>query len=395
MLTVLYFKEKQNEQKNYWIKAALILIAFLAIIPAVYAKTIIVDVNKSAKFTSIQKAIEYAKDGDKIFIKKGDYFENIKIVHKKNLTIEGEFKGKDNVWLKVADPLKTIIDIKNSSNITIKNINGIHTKKQACSGAVVQIYYSNNIKITQCVLNGSGSYGVYAYDSKNLHITNNLITQCSYRVIELEGCLNVVIEENIIADNEAENGIRITKGYNVLIKNNTIVNNSVAPIIITRSKKVKIVNNIVAFNDIPEYINAGGITVESSQHIELLANVVHKNYNNYKLVDYVGISPTTGFDADPQFVDMAKNDFRLKNSSPYIKAGINDVNIGATPSGLKSSHGSEKTITKLKRHYFGSGKDKFVVFVQYKAIKYPRYNIEIKYPRFYLNNSCYAVDIIV
>jgi len=296
------------------------------------AETITVAKDGSGRYTTIGEAVNVAKSGDKIVVKKADYFESIRIDGKDNLIIEG-----DGAWLKVEDGYSEIVSISSSHQISITGLNGIHLAEGGCYNNVFGIKSSGMITLDHCIMNGSGIYGVDASDSDKLQFSNNTVTHCSYAGISLSNCRWTQIENNIFFENQASRGITVNASFDIVIKNNTIVKNKWIPIEVDKCERVEVINNIISFNALVD--DGGGITYRGDvKQIRIDRNVLYENSDDHgNQIRYIGIEPANNLYTDPLFTNLSGGDFSLKRNSPCAGAGVNGETIGAVSTVKKTS----------------------------------------------------------
>ena len=109
----------------------------------------------------------------------------------KNITIEGAGKGASII----ATPRYAyVLSFLGCSNIKLKNLTLGHTEEGYCQGGVVELIGSSNFVIDKCDMYGCGTEGIGARDSKNILCHNSVIRHCSYFIMTLENCTDVVFE---------------------------------------------------------------------------------------------------------------------------------------------------------------------------------------------------------
>lgn len=143
----------------------------------------VVNLNNNKTFTSIQSAIDDydTKDGHIIFVKPGEYCENIVI--NKSITLEGDGKAK----IIAKDPSIPTIYI-NTDNITIEGF----------------------------IINTNGIYAIMALNASNCVIRNNII----YTSAEEPGsgiCINGTTRDWKIENNTIIGGI-FTYGFSKITR---------------------------------------------------------------------------------------------------------------------------------------------------------------------------------
>jgi parallel beta-helix repeat protein len=181
--------------------AVWIILLFLlsSLIPLVYSdsptlnKTIYVDDDGGADYTSIQDAIDAANSGDTIYVYSGTYYENV--VVDKTIDLIGE------------DRETTIID--------------------GCENGNVVYVIADLVSINGFTIQNSEQFepGLYVNSDYNI-ISNNIITKNRMDGIYLWNSSNNVVSENVILVN-GYCGINIIRGSNKnCILGNNISNNS-------------------------------------------------------------------------------------------------------------------------------------------------------------------------
>ena len=122
-------------------------------------------VCKSGKcdFRSIQKAVDKAKAGDKITVRKGVYKESVSIsgAKKRYLRIVGDRKRPRRVVLEGSNKKQNGFFVNGADQVTI---DGFMARNYKANG----FFVVNNVgyKLTHLVAAKSGVYGVYAFNSK-------------------------------------------------------------------------------------------------------------------------------------------------------------------------------------------------------------------------------------
>ena len=165
-------------------------------------------------YTKIQDAINAANDGDTIFVYNGTYYENVIIdksinligKDKHNTIIDANYKG---------DVVRITKDNVKLSNFTIKN----SEKNFEKAGIVI---HADNVVIENNIIADNGDQGIRIFSSNHNIIRNNIISNNVYYGIWLYNS-----RENLIIDNSFINdGLVMREGsYPSFIQ--TIMNNTV------------------------------------------------------------------------------------------------------------------------------------------------------------------------
>jgi len=199
---------------------------------------------------------------------------------------------------------------------------GIHT-----SGSTKNEVFRGNI-VYDNLLNGLGlAWGTGLQVISNI-VYNNGKTGIEYSGEDIDG----VIKGNLCYNNDVRHvgssgGWEIfASGSNFVIKNNTAISRSGAPVTYFIEGSNHVLRN-----------NIGYRSDGSSAGVVLLPSSVDADYNDW--FDPLNADPVRGtpgphsISQDPLFVNMANHDFHLQPDSPCIGAGENGVDMGAYGAG--------------------------------------------------------------
>ncbi|UCC92181.1 MAG: right-handed parallel beta-helix repeat-containing protein, partial [Thermoplasmata archaeon] len=194
-------------------------------------------------YPTIQNAIDSAKAGDEIIIKRGTYWEFIRV--NKAITIRGS--GSGGTILKVQRP-GTIISMQ-SSSITLEHLElqGVHGVT-GIGGDLVMDCYLGFIKVTDCSrgihiskgddlvirgcsVRGSNEVGLYVggsvtYRFENIIIKDSVFNGNNGKGVELERCRYVEID-GLTASNNGRWGLVAFKVVHAHIRNSTLTSNDI------------------------------------------------------------------------------------------------------------------------------------------------------------------------
>lgn len=157
---------------------------------------------------SLQTIFNTVKNGDTIVISAGIYETNevLRLTEKKDITIKGT--GFVDI---ICNYYVHVMIISKCTGIKLENLHMVHklgATVDSCEGAnVVCIYYSNNIEIKNCELNGCGMIGIYAYDCPELTVTDCYIHSNTTAGIHLR--------------------MKESQPQKIIITNNRIINNDI------------------------------------------------------------------------------------------------------------------------------------------------------------------------
>ncbi|WP_411894213.1 nitrous oxide reductase family maturation protein NosD [Winogradskyella sp. A2] len=248
------------------IRFSIVLLIFTSYLAAAKTRTVCA---VGCDFTSIQKAVDSANNGDDIFIKAGLYNESNIIIYKKSLHIVGE-EG-------------TIIDTQNNGygfsveatditikNLVIKNIEVSYTKEYAA----ILLFKSYDFVIENVTVENA-FFGFLIQKSKDGKIHNNTISgegkaeADSGNAIHLWHCENVKITNNDVR--RMRDGIYLEFGNSSYISDNYSTEN------MRYGLHFMFSNNNTYENNIFE-ANGAGVAVMFSKKIKMFSNIFKKNW---------------------------------------------------------------------------------------------------------------------
>jgi hypothetical protein len=296
----------------------ILTVAFAGSVPAAV-------IHVPADEPTIQAGINAAKNGDKVLVGPGTYFENI------------EFEGKRISVVSEAGPEQTIID-GNNSFMSIVLFEGGETRKTVLNGFTIQhggasgaagIYlFASSATISHNIFRENGAGGEYgtaitcnicsALITGNTFEENNCDVQDISSVLDVFNGSQPLIVNNVFANNPCRAvNLIVPAEAAPTIANNTFVGNreGIFLSLVSSPAAHLYANNIVVDNEV-------GLEVEGLGTNELpwLNNLVFGNRTNY-----VGISDQTGMHGNisvsPRFVSLRNLNVQLRPGSPAIDAG--------------------------------------------------------------------------
>ncbi len=283
------------------------------------AQEFIVAKDGTGNFKTIGEALKATgPEGGDIIIKAGEYAEALHLEGRKAINIRAE----GDVWIKPKGTANsiTIVDCYNIDIRGLKFTSGISIDK--CDDCI----------IAACLFSESASNGISVNDSRNVHIMGNQFKRCAPDGIVVRNSTKTIIVNNLFNENRSGCAIHLKEPHpfgNAEIINNTLAGNTFIPLLIDEKwEKVKISDNIIAFNTLPE--KTAAITVKAGTYkVEAQRNILFNNKDkNGTVADYSGITSPDGLSVDPLFENHAAGIFTLKNTSPAIGAGTNGITIG-------------------------------------------------------------------
>ncbi|MGH7230108.1 MAG: pectinesterase family protein [Nitrospiraceae bacterium] len=306
---------------------------------AARSRTIVVALDGSGEYRSIQEAVDAAGRGDTVRVKDGSYKEDVTIHSKEGLRLIGE--GIDRVTVLGLNRVgafhigkwpygATNIEI---SGITIQEHGGLAMGIFNGQGIVLRDVRINglvfgqqvqNVRIEECLIGGSETTGVQFADSQAV-LSGNVIHHNDHGVT-VAGKSDVRLERNVITQNLYE-GVMVTDSARAVLLNNTIVKNGggLAFLDVSRGEAV---GNIVGLNKV-------GFVIGPSSHLRLSYNALSNSEHDYLRAGTPNrpapeLKTETDVAADPRFVDSGRGDFRLLPDSPLLRVG-QFAYLGALP----------------------------------------------------------------
>lgn len=302
------------------------------------ARTLVVALDGSGQYTSIQAAVDDARKGDVVRIKAGSYPENVTVHSKDRLKIVGEgtakvvILGRDLVgsfhigkWPYGASNIEI-------SGLTIQEHGGLAMGIFNGTGIVLRDVLVNGklfgqqvagVRIERCSLGGSETTGVQFADTQAV-LADNFIHDNDHGVT-VAGKSDVRLERNVITRSLFE-GVVVTDRARAVLVSNTIVKNG-GGVAFLGTSQGEATGNIIG-------LNAAGVTIAPTATVALSYNALYNKDDYLRAgpppVPAPDLKPQSDVAQDPRFVDPANGDFRLRPDSPLKKVGQFDY-LGAFP----------------------------------------------------------------
>lgn len=101
-------------------------------------------------------------------------------------------RGLGDVEIVVEPRAADVLRFEYCSNVTVENITLGHTiEPGVCTGDVLEFAACSSVTLSAVDLYGCGTYGVVASNSRDLSVENSTIRECSYGLMDLNGCSGV------------------------------------------------------------------------------------------------------------------------------------------------------------------------------------------------------------
>jgi len=304
------------------------------------SRTIVVALDGSGDFRSIQEAMDAAAKGDTVFLKPGRYEQDITIHSKDRVRLVGA--GRDKVTLVGREDLVGVLHVGKwpygASNIEISDMTinehgghavglfngrGVLLKRLTVNGMLFS-QQVEDARIEDCSIGGSETTGVQFADSQAV-LVGNFIHDNDHGV-NVAGKSNVRLERNVITRSLFEAVVVNDRATAVLVSN-TLVRNGGGAAFLGQSQS-QVTGNVVGFNRV-------GFLVASSSRAATSYNAFYNTEGDYLRVGNPNqpapeLKAQSDITGDPFFVDLAKDDFRLREDTPLVRVGSFPF-LGALP----------------------------------------------------------------
>jgi Periplasmic copper-binding protein (NosD) len=299
--------------------------------PPLGPRTIIVALDGSGDFTSIQDAVDAAKKGDTVFLKAGQYPQDVTIHSKEQVKLVGA--GRDQVTLLGREEVVGALHVGKwpygATNIEISemtindhgghavglfNGQGIVLRHLIIQGMLFS-QQVQNVRIEDCTIGGSETTGVQFADSQAVLI-GNFIHDNDHGV-NVAGKSDVRLERNIITRSLFEAVVVNDRAKAVLVSNTLVKNGGGAAFL--GASQSEVYGNVVGLNKV-------GFLFAASSHTKTSYNALFNSDGDYvRSGSPQQLAPelkaTSDITGDPRFVDPGHDDFRLRADTPLVKIG--------------------------------------------------------------------------
>jgi parallel beta-helix repeat protein len=341
--------------------------------------------TENQPWRTIQRAANVAAAGDTVLVKGGIYNEAVFITRSGTAGARITFKAYPGSR-PIVDGTGKVPDWKAlfysgtySGGTRYVTVDGFELRNSTYYG--IRVILSDYWEIKNCRIHDTGKGGIATHQSSHLLIRNNDVSNTGWNGINLQGGNNNIVEYNRSFNNYYHAGVNIMPdhpagdynfmNYNI-IRYNYIYNNKTG-IYIRNQRYMQIYENVIYDNDRNSgwagiFLHEGdgssasfvsnssiynntivghpvGIENTSHRYLTIKNNIFYyqsraplRLHETNQIVDYnlcYGLDDSqkgpNGIYADPQFVDPAAKDFRVRSTSPVLGAGEGGKNIGAVP----------------------------------------------------------------
>ena len=303
-------------------------------------RMIVVSLDGTGDYKSIQQAVDAATKGDTVFLKPGRYEQDITIHSKDQIKLVGA--GQDKVTLLGREDLVGVLHVGKwpygATNIEISDMTinehgghavgifngrGVVLRRVTVNGMLFT-QQVEAVRIENCTIGGSETTGVQFADSQ-VELVGNFIHDNDHGV-SVAGKSNVRVERNVITRSLFE-AIVVNDTARAVLVSNTLVKNGGGAAFLGQSQS-DVTGNVVSLNRV-------GFLVAASSRAATSYNAFYNSDGDFLRVGNPNrpapeLKAKSDITADPFFVDAAKDDFRLRADTPLQKVG-SFAFLGALP----------------------------------------------------------------
>lgn len=107
--------------------------------------------------------------------------------------------GSENAVIETDPRHAAVIEAEHCVGLSLSDLTVGHTKRpEKCSGEVICLTECADTRIERCALYGCGSWGIAAWYSENLTVTESEIYECSSGALHIWECAGVSVSESVI-----------------------------------------------------------------------------------------------------------------------------------------------------------------------------------------------------
>ncbi|MEO8340684.1 MAG: pectinesterase family protein [Nitrospirota bacterium] len=299
--------------------------------PLLGPRTLVVALDGTGDFVSLQEAVDAAKKGDTVFVKAGHYPQAVTIHSKEKIKLVGAgvdqvtILGRDIVvgalhvgkWPYGATDIEIsdmTINDQGGHAVGLFNGQGIILRRLKINGMLFS-QQVHDVRIEDCNIGGSETTGALFADSEAVLI-GNVIHDNDYGV-SIAGKSHVRLERNVITRNLFE-AVVVSDRAHAVIVSNTLVKNGGGASFLGQSQS-DVTGNVIGLNRV-------GFVIAPSSRATTSFNAFYNTDGDYLRVGNpnqpaLELKGQSDIIEDPHFVDPAHDDFRLRPDTPLLKIG--------------------------------------------------------------------------
>ena len=299
--------------------------------PLLGPRTLVVALDGTGDYVSLQEAVDAAKKGDTVFVKAGHYPQDVTIHSKEKIRLVGAgidqvtILGRDIVvgalhvgkWPYGATDIEIsdmTINDRGGHAVGLFNGQGIVLRRIKINGMLFS-QQVHDVRIEDCIIGGSETTGAQFADSEAVLI-GNFIHDNDHGV-SIAGKSNVRLERNVITRSLFEAVVVSDRARAVLVSN-TLVKNGGGAAFLGQSQS-DVTGNVVGLNRV-------GFVIAPSSQTSTAFNAFYNRDGDYLRVGNPNqpapeLKAQSDITGDPYFVDAEHGDFRLRLDTPLLKIG--------------------------------------------------------------------------
>ncbi len=299
--------------------------------PLLGPRTIVVALDGTGDYVSLQEAVDAAKKGDTVFVKAGHYPQDVTIHSKEKIKLVGAgvdqvtILGRDIVvgalhvgkWPYGATDIEIsdmTINDQGGHAVGLFNGQGIVLRRIKINGMLFS-QQVHDVRIEDCIIGGSETTGAQFADSEAVLI-GNFIHDNDHGV-SIAGKSNVRLERNVITRSLFEAVVVSDRARAVLVSN-TLVKNGGGAAFLGQSQS-DVTGNVVGLNRV-------GFVIAPSSQTTSSFNAFYNRDGDYLRVGNPNqpapeLKAQSDITGDPHFVDPGHDDFHLRLDTPLLKIG--------------------------------------------------------------------------
>jgi parallel beta-helix repeat protein len=180
--------------------------------------------NPTAKYQTIQSAVNAAKPGDTIVVSGGTYHEAITVTTP-GLTIEGAAGAKVVIEPPTHAKAENGITVEGTTATPLIGFKLSNVEVDGFAANGVYLINVANFKLSHVTTKNDAEYGLYPVLSSNGQIDHSTATGSNDSGIYVGQSNNVKLQQNTVYNNV--NGIEVENSSDVVARDNTVVDNTV------------------------------------------------------------------------------------------------------------------------------------------------------------------------
>ena len=299
--------------------------------PRLGPRTLVVALDGTGDYVSLQEAVDAAKKGDTVFVKAGHYRQDVTIHSKEKMKFVGAgadlvtILGRDIVvgalhvgkWPYGATDIEIsdmTINDRGGHAVGLFNGQGIVLRRVKINGMLFS-QQVHDVRIEDSVIGGSETTGAQFADSEAVLI-GNLIHDNDHGV-SIAGKSIVRLERNVIIRSLFEAVVVSDRAQAVLVSNRLVKNDGGAAFL--GQSQSEVTGNVVGLNRV-------GFVIAPSSRTSTALNAFYNTEGDYFRVGNPNqpapeLRDQSDITGDPHFVDPGHDDFRLRFDTPLLNIG--------------------------------------------------------------------------